>query len=732
MIPKDHLVQLPRIVSYSWTFPTTIDTKQVQQVVHAIASRPYGSAPVGFEVWSTTAGYTFRLRLPYAEAEYITTLVQTLMPGVSFTPETVAPQHMWSDVAELSDTEPGRTFNVRDPEAISAGLLAALQVHTGEYLLWQVVIAPPVMPYALPAETKPPRTNSPLVNVALNHLATPKDELDDRREKLKMLNLVSTTRIAVRAATPPQVNQLIGRVQAALGAVHGHNRFRRLLRRPVDHPVVLGRLVDATLMPSSNIQLREDEAVPLLALPIGEPFIQGLPQSRARRLLASEAVARQGIVVADSNVPGRERPIALTSTGMTMNTYVSGPVGTGKTVAMANIFAQFVAAGGGALVIETKGEKADLFHKALNYIPAHRVQDAILIDVTDTQWPAGFNILEQGNPQVVASSLDTLFEAIYGSSGVRMPAALYHGVMTLMTTTSAPQPMTIVDLPILYAPRSSEEGALAQRLIEGVSDPEIRRWWHSVAELYKTPNRRADFFEPINQRLWQISSRSELRNIFGQSQSSFDFFDAIANNKIILVNLVGFGRQMRNLLGAILCDLFWGCIKGRAARQPFALFLDEFQNFPTFALEVGNEMLSEGRAFNLCAVYGNQGVSQLAPRLLDAVMNNCRNKFIYQTDSSNARTFMREFGRSVGEDDIVNLSHYEAIGRLVGSAGVSPPLTMKMRPPLPPAGWAHQVRLQSRQKYGRTVDQVVADIRARRGEQDDQPHNQPQVGESEW
>ena len=58
-------------------------------------------------------------------------------------------------------------------------------------------------------------------------------------------------------------------------------------------------------------QLSASELVGLIAWPIGEPHIAGLPQSRARHLPATEAISRVGRVIAMSNFPGAERPLAL-------------------------------------------------------------------------------------------------------------------------------------------------------------------------------------------------------------------------------------------------------------------------------------------------------------------------------------------------------------------------------------------------------------------------------------
>lgn len=720
------------MLGYELVFPTSLDTKQTKNVMHILTGRPLGSKPIGFEIWSTAAGFTYRLRVPRLEATAIVQQLRALVPGINVTPEHQPPTHMWSDVVELGDSAKGRTLSVASPEAVTAAILASLQVEgDDEALMVQLIVAPPSRPLVAPVESTPPRTSNKGVNFLLHRLATNKEEITDRQAKLKTANAEGVLRVALRASSNERRGSRLMAVTSVLASLRGGSSLSLLRRPPEERLDLLSRLVDGKPLNPNPLQLNEDELTALVAWPIGSPAVPGLPQSRTRQLAVHPSVATTGIVVGYSNVPGRERPAALTELAMTMGMAFLGPVGTGKTVAEANVFAQFVARGGGVLLIETKGDRDDLFHRALNLIPEHRVKDCVLLDLADHMWPVAFNPLQQGCAQAVASGLDALFQEIYGNLGVRMPAALYHGVMTAMTTTNAEQPMTLADLPILYAPRTAGERTYAARLIAGTPDEEIRRWWQLVEAQHSTVERRTAFFEPILQRLWQVNGRRELRNVVGQSESSFNLREAVAGNKIVLVNLAGLGDQVKNLLGSVIIDLFWDAIKSRAARRPYALFLDEYQNLPIFSLDSGAQMLREGRAFNLCTVLGTQGLTELNPRLAETVMLNCRNKFSFQTDSSNARAIVREMGRNITEEDILSLGRYEVVARLMGTDGVSPPMTLRMCPPPKPLGSAHMVRLFSRQTYGREVATVEAAIRARRGGEDQRPPR-PTVGEAAW
>src|SRR5262249_19191241 len=155
------------------------------------------------------------------------------------------------------------------------------------------------------------------------------------------------------------------------------------------------------------------ELVALLGWPIGSPQIAGLPQARARHLPATESIGRQGRVIAVSNFPGAERPLALSVADSCKHLHVCGPTGTGKTGLLANLAAQDMAAGHGMVVIEGKGGDEGLFSRCLERVPKARLDDVIVLDVTDVEYPVAFNVLSEGRPRVVVEELCALFEYLY-------------------------------------------------------------------------------------------------------------------------------------------------------------------------------------------------------------------------------------------------------------------------------------------------------------------------------
>jgi hypothetical protein len=343
----------------------------------------------------------------------------------------------------------------------------------------------------------------------------------------------------------------------------------------------------------------------------------------------------------------------------------------------------------------------------------------------------------RGAPQVVASDLQALFDVMYGRGGIRMPEALYHGVMTLLTSqaaSGAAGSMTFVDLVPLFLPMNEGEQDWADSFVRGVQDPYIRSFWDHIQGMRRAERER--FFEPTMNRIWQLNHRSEIRRIIGQSNSTFDTRDVLASRKILLVNLAGLGAETASLVGALLLNALWNAVKSGACdpQHPTYLYLDEFQNYLGLPISPG-DLLTQARSFGLSMNIAHQHLAQLTPEVLQAVLANARSKVVFQTTARDARLFASEFGTRVSDDDFVNLCSYEVICRLAVDGGVSEPVTGVTLPPAPKHSLSQSIRAHSRMRYGRAAVAVDEEIAARRllvGSSGDVSGRRPKLGGQEW
>jgi hypothetical protein len=60
-----------------------------------------------------------------------------------------------------------------------------------------------------------------------------------------------------------------------------------------------------------------------------------------------------------------------------------------------------------------------LIDTILQYIPSRRINDVVLFDVSDFDWPIGFNILEYSSEEeknIIVSGIVSTFKKLYGNS----------------------------------------------------------------------------------------------------------------------------------------------------------------------------------------------------------------------------------------------------------------------------------------------------------------------------
>jgi len=722
--------------SFTLAFPRELDEERVFAWLRSMAgilrssSMSLGASPtIGFELLAGASELRYRIKVAGRSADYVLGQLRSLIPGIRVTPadeetDSEASQ-AWTRAVEvgMSGSErPLRIFAVPD---VSTSLLASVQgLRGGESVLVQWVMTP-----AIPVH--PPRYQARHVDeLRLEYLykgdVGNRDEIADRRKKLAEPNLLAVLRVAAVARTEARADDLIARVRAALATTRSASVH--FTRRFVTNKALRARIDQAAGSFAYPMQLSVPEVAALIAWPVGEPHVAGLPQARSRHLPPSGAIARKGLVVAEANFPGAERPLALAEADVCKHLHIVGPIGVGKTALAGNLVAQAMRARSGLIVMERKG---DLFKLALNGMPESRLDDVIVVDVADTL-PVGYNLLSEGQPRIAVEEICQLFEYLYPDMrrGIWARAALHRGLSTLISRPD----MTFIDLVPLLSPnsRSDTEQQWRDELIAEVRDPELARFWQRFDDL--STAQQENYAAPVLDRVWQLNERPEIRTIIGQSTSSFSMREVIRDRKVLLINLAGLGVETGRLVGTLLLNAIWSAARGGAAdpARPTYLFLDEFQDF--LHLPVDPEtMLVQARSFGLSMVLAHQHLDQLPDSIRSAVLANARSKVVFQTTADDARVLAREFGRGVSDEDFLNLGQYEVLMKLATSEGVSPPVSAVTLPPPEPTDLAATVRRRSRERYGRALDAIEADIASRRTPQaPQQPKKRPRLGGTTW
>src|SRR3989344_4136643 len=137
--------------------------------------------------------------------------------------------------------------------------------------------------------------------------------------------------------------------------------------------------------------------------------------------------------------------------------------------------------------------------------------------------------------------------------------------------------------------------------------------------------------------------------------------------------------------------------------KDFFLFVDEFQNFATDSFA---NILSEARKYRLSLVLAHQYIGQLITsdnntKVLDAVFGNVGTIVNFRVGAADAEFLEKEFMPEFLQNDLVNLSKYNAYMKLMIDGVASRPFSAETEPPqkLPLVSYRDIIIENSRKKY---------------------------------
>ncbi len=303
-------------------------------------------------------------------------------------------------------------------------------------------------------------------------------------------------------------------------------------------------------------------------------------------------------------------PVALSSEGRRQGTYILGINGTGKSNLILDIALQDIAAGDGLCLMDPHG---DLIEAVLERVPPERVDDVILFDPSDIDFPFGLNMFEcsdTSNPRVVdrvCSEVVLTFKKLFVDFwGPRMEDLIRHAVLTLMATPEC----TMLDmLPMLT------DAAARERYVSRTQDPVLRHYWEQAFPDNKRT--QGEWVSSTLNKIGRFLTNPVIRNIVAQPKSSFDIREVMDSGKVLLVNLSKgkLGEDNAALLGSVLVGKILIAALSRAElrfedRRPFHLIVDEYHSFATESFPT---LQAEVRKFAIDTIVAHQYRDQLDP-----------------------------------------------------------------------------------------------------------------------
>jgi hypothetical protein len=433
---------------------------------------------------------------------------------------------------------------------------------------------------------------------------------------------------------------------------------------------------------------------------------------------APAEIPTEGLYLGMSTYRGIKRPVHISDSDRQRHMYIIGKTGTGKSEFLKSLIMQDIKAGKGVCFIDPHG---DAVESLLAQIPPERAEDVIYFRPSDTERPFGLNLLEaqtEDQKHFVATNVINMMYKLFDpyKTGIVGPR-FEHAVRNAILTIFAEEGSTFVELM-----RALTDSRYVQEILPKVSDPIIRRYW--TDQIAQTSDfHKSEVLDYITSKFGRFVTNRMIRNMIGQSQSSFDFREVMDQGKILFINLSKgeLGEENSSFLGLILVPRILMAAMSRADipeddRRDFYLYVDEFQNFatPDFA-----QILSEARKYRLNLTVANQFIGQIDEEIKNAIFGNVGTIITYRVGVADASYLAHEFSPVFGEDDLLNIEKYHVYIKTIVKNEPVPPFSMnlwrdisKEKAEANPKV-AQIIRDMSRLKYGHDVRLVEAEIARR-------------------
>jgi hypothetical protein len=710
------------LIRLAVTLPSGLDVEQVATWLAALAAlthAPRGavlpSPPMVIETTSTASGIEHNLVVPRQMVGAVLASVRAALPGARVSETTVGDLRSARRVAAASVLLRGsrRQLAVERTAALSSAGIAALQpVGPQDSIRWQWIITGAGTPP--PISTSSTQTSSDLPWWLEGQAPADADEIRSARLKQREPLLHVSGRLVVHAPTRRRAWELFGRAWGPIRLLNvpGARLVRSLWPSVLVASRAARRAVPLVRWP---LRLNSAELAGLIAFPVGESTLPGLPAAMTRQVPPPHELATSGTVLADSGYPGFDRPLALNRRDRLMHVAVLGPTGTGKSTLMINMALQDAASGDGMAVLDPK---ADMVGDLLARLPASRRRDVILINPADTARPVGFNVLatdgsEAARELAVDHVVHVFHEQWKEFWGPRTDAVLRAGLLVLTSARAADgSAFTVCELPALLTDVSFRRWVTRQSAVPpGVHD--FFSWFEALSSAERT-----QVVGPVLNKLSALTQRTPLRLLLGQSEG-IDLGRVVREGKVLLMPLSRglVGSETAQLLSSLMMASLWQTILGRVRvpsdkRRPFWLYVDEASEVVRLPLDMA-DVMSEARGLGVGLTLATQHLKQLPTPVRDALLATVRSQVVFQVELADAKLLARSFEPSLTADDLRSLPAYEVAMRLSIDGRTSRPMTGQTRP-LPDAVHATAgLRDQSRQQYGVLRVDVEAGLRAR-------------------
>ncbi len=332
------------------------------------------------------------------------------------------------------------------------------------------------------------------------------------------------------------------------------------------------------------------------------------------------------------------------------HTYLLGKSGTGKSKLMELLINEDIRAGHGVCLIDPHG---DLIDSVLRNVPPERVNDVVIFNPADVDFPIGFNVLEHTPVDkrigVASGFIDILKKLFKEQWNSRLEHITRFAVLAALERSDS----TIVTVLKLLT-----DETFRTMVVSELTDELVKSYWlNEFPEIKEKYNQEA--IMPLVNKIGQFIASPLIRNIVSQPNNKLNLTECMKAGKIILIRISkgNLGEENVALLGSMIITKLYHAALERAQvpeneRRDYYLYCDEFQYFAT---ETFAEILSEARKFRFCVTLAHQYLGQLSPAMRSTIIGNVGTLISFRVGSDDAHILENEFTPVFKAQDVMNL-----------------------------------------------------------------------------
>ncbi|MBR0372714.1 type IV secretion system DNA-binding domain-containing protein [Candidatus Saccharibacteria bacterium] len=409
-----------------------------------------------------------------------------------------------------------------------------------------------------------------------------------------------------------------------------------------------------------------------------------------------------------TNFRGINHQFGLLRRDRSRHVYVIGQTGAGKSGLLELLALSDIFYNQGYCIIDPHG---DFAIDNLKFIPESRIKDVVYFNPADNAFPVAFNPLEVTDPARkpnICSEVIGVLKRMFGDSwGPRLEHILRYTLLALLDRPET----TLLDISRLLTDKDFRKETL-----EYCKDVTVLQFWkHEFGQW--NDKQVNESIAPVLNKVGAFTANPIIRNIIGQTKSSFNIRQIMDEGKILVVNLSKglIGEDNAAILGAFLVTKVQLAAMSRSDipdvkdRRPFYLYVDEFQNFATDSFSV---ILSEARKYGLNLTVANQYVAQMTDSVRDAVFGNVGTTISFRVSADDAPILVKQFEPTFEESDIIQLNNrHFVISMIINGEKVPAFSATTLSIPDTPKDNLDQIIANSREHFARPRLEVEQEIR---------------------